>query len=138
MKRIGLFAVLVLGAALTVTHVANAQDSAPKAKGKGTAQSVEQQMERMTKQLTLTEAQKPKVKAVLEETRKKRQALTEDTSVTGRDRREKMTALVEEQEKKLKAILTPEQFTAYQKAREEARAKGKNRPEGEQGKRKQQ
>lgn len=128
MKRISLFAAVAAGALVLLGNTAVAQD-APK-KGKA-GPAVEQQVERMTKQLELTDAQKPKVKAVLEETRKKRQDLMDDTSVSGRDRRTKMTALTEEQDKKLKAILTPDQYSKMEKQREEARAKAKDKAPGE-------
>lgn len=95
------------------------------------APSIEQQLERMTKQLDLTDAQKPKVKAVLQETNKKRQ----DITATGSERREKMMALMTEQDKQLKTILTTEQYDKLQKQREEMKQKAKNRGTGE-GKRK--
>lgn len=129
MKRISWFAALAVGALLLFGNIASAQD-APKKGGKG-GPTVEQQLERMTKQLDLTDAQKPKVKAVLEETRKKRQELMDDTSASGRDRRTKMTALTEEQDKKLKAILTPDQYSKMEKQRAEARAKAKEKAPGE-------
>jgi len=132
MKRIILLTAMALGAFLVFGNTVQAQDAAKRG-GKG-GPTVEQQLERMTKQLELTDAQKPKVKAVLEETRKKRQEIIDDTSLAPRDRRTKAMALVEEQDKKLKGILTPDQYAKLQKQREDAKAKAKERAPGEKGK----
>ena len=68
-------------------------------------------------QLKLTDDQKPKVKAMLEERQKKRQEMFgENSSVPQDQRREKMQTLMQEQDKKLKAILTPEQYEKWEKA----------------------
>ena len=75
--------------------------------------SVDARMERLTTELTLTDAQKPKVKAVLEDTQKKMRELRDDSSLSQDQRREKFTALREEESKALKPILTPEQMEKY-------------------------
>src|SRR5581483_2287005 len=62
----------------------------------------------LSQQLGLTEEQKPKVHAVLEEEFKGLQGVPRE------QRREKMAAMQEETSKKLKDILTPEQYTKYQ------------------------
>jgi hypothetical protein len=71
-------------------------------------------MERMTTTLTLTDDQKPKVKAVLEDSSKKRQEIMSDTSLDRAAIREKMQPIMDEQNKKMKAILTDDQYTKYQ------------------------
>jgi len=80
--------------------------------GAGRRGGVDQQMARLSEQLNLTDAQKPKVKAVLEEQSKEMQELRNITDQT--ERRSKLMALREETNKKLKAILTPEQFKKYE------------------------
>ena len=80
--------------------------------------SPEQQLERWTTQLSLTETQKPKVKELLESGAKKRQ---EYRSLAQDERREKMRAVMEDQTKKMKEILTPDQFEKYQKLMERGR-----------------
>ena len=110
MKKLSLIAALAIGGLIACSTLVNAQD-APK-RGKG-GYSPEQQLERMTTTLTLTDEQKPKVKAVLEDTSKKMKALREDTSVDQTARREKMKPIMDEQNTKMKAILTPEQYTKY-------------------------
>lgn len=118
--------IVLLGGSFT----AQAQDSTTTTKRefrKGGGMSVEQQLERYSKQLDLTDAQKPKVKALLEETSKKRQELS---SLTGQERRDKSRALMVEQDKKLKDILTPDQYAKFEKQRDEMRQKGKNNEGG--------
>ena len=125
MNKFRAVAVLTLGGLLACGTLATAQDTkAGKDKGGKRGQSIEQQLERMTTDLKLTDAQKPKVKAVLEEGQKQREAMRD----TPQDqRREKMRAAMEAQQKKLKEILTPEQLEKWQKQREEMR---RNRPGG--------
>jgi protein CpxP len=107
MKRLSLIAAIVLGA-LVACGVATAQDT-NKAPGKAKRGfSVDQRLERLTKDLSLTDEQKPKVKAVLEETGKKIQALAPD------QRREKMKTIREEEATKMKEILTADQFKKYE------------------------
>jgi len=61
--------------------------------------------------LKLTDEQKPKVKAVLEEQDKKLQGVPRE------ERRDKMREMRPEMSKKMKEILTPEQFTKYEQMR---------------------
>jgi hypothetical protein len=72
-------------------------------------------IEQLTKELTLTDGQKPKVKAVLDDQQQKSQALRTDTSLTPADRRTKTKAIRDEATAKLKEILTADQFAKYQK-----------------------
>ena len=71
--RISLVAAIALGALMACGTLANAQDTKDKEGKKGPPdgkkgmQTVEQQLEKMTKELSLTDEQKPKVKAVVEE-----------------------------------------------------------------------
>jgi Spy/CpxP family protein refolding chaperone len=110
---------MVLGGLLATSMLATAQDAtnAPATKGGKNRFSAEQRLERMTTQLDLTDAQKPKVKAVLEETAKKMK------DVAPEDRREKMRTLREEENKKFKEILTPDQFTKYQEMAQRGKKK---------------
>ena len=116
MKKLSLVAALALGGLMACSTLATAQDSTnnvPKKSGKRGMPTVEQQMERMTTTLDLTDAEKPKVKAVLEETSKKMQEIFSDSSLDQAARREKMQPIREEQNTKMKAILTDDQYTKY-------------------------
>lgn len=119
---------LALGLWASSNSRATAQDQRP---GGRRGPSVEQRMDRLNEELKLTDEQKPKVKAVLEATQKKRQELFTDSSTPPEERREKARALMNEETKKMKAILTPDQFAKYEKLREQMRGKaGKRRPAG--------
>jgi periplasmic protein CpxP/Spy len=90
-----------------------------------------QQLEMMKKELSLTPEQTTKVEALNKETGEKMRALFEANSGDRDKAREKMRAVREESDTKLKAILTAEQYTKWQeiekKMREERRG---NRPQG--------
>ena len=73
MKKLSLIAALALGGLLACSTIAMAQDTNTPKKGGKNRMSVEQRMERLSTDLNLTDAQKPKVKAVLEETQTKMQ-----------------------------------------------------------------
>jgi len=75
----------------------------------------------MASELNLTPEQKTKVTALFEQESKKRQELRADTTLSREEKREKGRAMMAEQEKKLKAILTPEQTEKWQKMREQFR-----------------
>jgi protein CpxP len=75
--------------------------------------------------LDLTDAQKPKVEAIMKDTREKRAALRNDTSLSQEDKRTKAKAIQEETTSQMKAVLTPEQFAKYEKM-----SPGKHRPSG--------
>ena len=123
MKKLSLIVAVALGT-LVACSMAIAQDAGKDSakKGKG-GFSVEQRLERMSTQLNLTDDQKPKVKAVLEDTAKKMKDLAPE------DRREKGKAIREEEVAAFKKILTPEQFTKYEEAMAHAKKGGKKKSE---------
>ncbi len=110
---------LVAGSLLVGTTL-QAQD-APKdkpaagAKG-GPGQRGRPNIEQVAKQLDLTDAQKPKVQAVLDEQYAKTTELRKDTALSQEDRRAKMKEIRDASNTKLKAILTPEQLTKWEAA----------------------
>jgi Spy/CpxP family protein refolding chaperone len=110
---------MALGGLVAFSTLATAQDANKESKkgGKG-GYSVEQRLERMSTQLDLTDAQKPKVKAVLEDSAKKMKDVPQD------ERREKGKAIREDEAKKMKEILTPDQFKKYEEAAQRMGKKG--------------
>jgi len=117
-NKISVMTGLALGGLVAFSNMATAQDQKQGGGGRK-GPSVEQRMERMTEKLKLTDEQKPKVKAVLEESQKKRQELFSDSSVPREDRREKMKGIMDNEDKKLKGILTPDQYTEYEKMKQQ-------------------
>lgn len=75
----------------------------------------------MSSELNLTPDQKTKVTALMEDEAKQRKELRADTSLSREQKREKGQAMMADQEKKLKEILTPDQFEKWQKIRKEFR-----------------
>jgi periplasmic protein CpxP/Spy len=118
--KFSLVAALALGGLLAGANLSSAQDNnhangnATPGRARRQPPTVEQRLERLTKALNLTDEQKPKVKAVLEEQTKKFEAMRNDSSLTRDERREKFRTMRQEENKKMKAILTPEQFDNYQ------------------------
>lgn len=79
----------------------------------------------IAKELNLTDAQKAKVKTVMEGQRAKMKALREDTSLTPKDRRAKARKIRETTHDKFMKILTPEQREKWHKLMEQERHPGK-------------
>lgn len=103
--------ILAAASLLSLAPSVRAQTNTPPPARRGPGMGVDAQLNRMTEQLKLTDEQKPKVKAVLEERNKQMQGLRE---LSPEDRRTKMQSLRQETNKKLKEILTPEQFKKYE------------------------
>lgn len=123
-------AVLAMAGLLAFSSSGPAQTNAPPDGGRrgagrqgGRGQGVEQQMTRLTEQLKLTDAQKPRVKAVLDEQDKKIQELRGNTGMAPEDRRAKLQTIREDSSKKLKEILTAEQFTKYEELQRQQRGR---------------
>ena len=72
-------------------------------------ESVEQRVERLSKELDLTQEQRDKIRPILEEQMKQMRTVREDSSLTQEQRREKAMAAMKETHQKVEAILNPEQ-----------------------------
>ena len=123
MSKLSLIAAMVLGGLVACSTLVTAQDStsAPDKKGGKNRLTPEQQMERLTTQLSLTDEQVPKVKAVIEDSTKKRRELFRDSALDQQQKREKF---LEAQNKKMKEILTADQFKKYQDMNEKMKKGG--------------
>ena len=117
MKRLSLIAALALGGLMACSTLATAQDATNNAPKKGGRHGPT--IEQLSAQLDLTAEQKPKVQAVLDDTTKQMQDLTQEER-----RGDKGKAIRAEQNKKMKAILTPEQYTKYQEMNHHRGKKG--------------
>ena len=78
----------------------------------------------MTTQLSLTDEQKPKVKAVLEDSGKKRREIFRDSALDQQQKKEKFQGTMEAQNKKMKEILTADQYKKYQEMNEKMKKGG--------------
>ena len=129
LHRISFNVVLGLGSLLACAPLGRAQTNTNNAApGGGRRATVQQRVERMSSELNLNADQKTKVTALFEAESKKRQELRADNSIPREEKREKAQAMMAEQEKKLKEILTSDQFEKWQKMRQQFRPR---RPENQ-------
>jgi Spy/CpxP family protein refolding chaperone len=122
--KLSVIAAVALGAVLACSN-AIAQDSTDKG-GKGGKRgfpTVQERLDRMTKDLTLTDDQKPKVKAALEEQDKVMQGARD---LPQDERRSKMRQSRDDLSKKLKDILTPDQYKKWEENMQNFGKRGKN------------
>jgi periplasmic protein CpxP/Spy len=128
--------ILAVVALLSGVASSNAQPSTntPPGGRQGARGGVEAQLTRLSEALKLTDDQKPKVKAILEEQIKKQAELRGDTALAQEDRRSKMQAMREETAKKMKEVLTADQFKKYEEfAQQRGRGPGRGGPGGAAG-----
>lgn len=134
--KISLIAVLVAATVLAYSPALRAQEKekkdAPKREGRPGGPMSKERLDKMAEDLKLTADQKTKVEAAMKEQGEKMRALREDTSLSDEQRREKFRSMRDEMDKKMKDILTAEQFEKWQKLREQSRPGG---PGGEKKKR---
>ena len=126
MSKLSLIAAMALGGLVVCSTLVSAQDasSAPDKKGGKRGMSPDQLMEKYTEQLSLTDEQKPKVKTVLEDTMKKRREITKESGQDRQQLGEKMQPVMEVQNKKMKEILTADQYKKYQEMNEKMKKRG--------------
>jgi len=106
LRRISIVAALALSGLLMLTSTSSAQNTNTNAPQQRRAPNIKQRVERLSKELNLTDDQKTKVTALFEKQGKEMRDLRDETN---RDtRREKMRAIRQDQDKELKTILTPD------------------------------
>jgi Spy/CpxP family protein refolding chaperone len=130
-------AVATVSALLAISSQSQAQNTNHPARPRpaaGVNRSVDFQMDRLSEALTLTAEQKPKVKAILDEQMKKTRELRTDSASTPEDRRSKMQAIRQEANKKMKEVLTAEQFKKYEEFRQQRSRRSPNTPMGNESK----
>jgi len=122
LNKMTLIAALAVGSLLTLGTGANAQDATTNKPAVTPApahppmhRTLTPNIELLAKRLNLSDEQKTNVVAAMQERTKKRMEVLHDTSITPAERGPKMKELTEAYNAKLKEILTPEQFTQYQK-----------------------
>jgi Spy/CpxP family protein refolding chaperone len=100
---------------------------APSAQSQGARQfNPDRQVHAMAKRLNLTADQQQQILPILTDRNQQMQSIRNDSSLSPQDRHAKMAAVREDSQNKIKALLTPDQKTAYdqmlQQAREHRRA----------------
>jgi periplasmic protein CpxP/Spy len=122
-NKLMLAATMALGVLLACGTAAMAQDNKEGKGGKRGMVSPEERLKQIDEACKLTDAQKPKVKAALEDTQTKMQ---EARNAPQEERRDKVRTVMADLDKKMKEILTPEQYTKYEETRP-ARGGGKKK-----------
>lgn len=139
-NKFGLMALLAAGSLLSFSPGLLAQEQKQDSKPadstanqrpqRGRGASVENRLAQLSEQLKLTDEQKPKVKALLEEQAKQR---TEYRDLSQEERRTKMRAAREEMNKKMKAILTDEQYKKWETSNQGRARRGRANAGGQNG-----
>ncbi len=123
MKKLNILSItaLALGGLVLTSSLAQAQENKEGRKGRPEGQGRPGGFggQQLTEQLGLTEEQKPKVAAIMQEQGEKMRAMFGDQGGSREDRATKMRELGEATSAKLKAVLTKEQMEKYEKARTE-------------------
>ena len=129
MQKVCLVAALAAGALIVLNPLVRAQDKPDRPEGRPPAgqrgEVAKERIAKMAEELKLTDEQKPKVAAAMKEQAEKMRGLKD---ATPDERKEKMKAGRAELEKKMKTILTPEQYTKWEKLRKEGGPDGPRRP----------
>ena len=126
--KIKLFSAFACGAVIALSPALRAQDTStvPAATSPTAAVSPAGehhhgggQLEKLTKDLSLTPDQVEKIKPILEDRRAKMKALRDDTSVPAAQNKDKMKEIFESSNQQIKAILTPDQATKFEQLMQE-------------------
>jgi len=136
--RISLIAALIAGVLVAYTPTVTAQDAkeskpAPKreappgGQGGQRAEAAKERLNKLAEDLKLTDDQKTKVEAAMKEQQEKMRGLR-DPNATREDRQEKMKTAREEMTRKMKEILTAEQFAKWEKMAPARGPGGQGRP----------
>jgi Spy/CpxP family protein refolding chaperone len=118
-----LFAALSLAVCAAVP-LAQAADAT--AKKERAAKAANDRLEQLTTQLSLTDDQKPKVEAILNDEQQAVANLRKDKTLTPEARKEKQKELSDASKEKIRALLTPEQaakLDSHGKGKGKAKAK---------------
>jgi periplasmic protein CpxP/Spy len=125
---------IVLGLALSAAPAHAQAGPGPEAKGQGGPRgrgmmSPEDQLNRLAKDLNLTDDQKGQIKPILEDRHEKMQKLFSDDSLSQEDRRSKMREIFEASNKKIRDVLNDDQKKKF----DEMQAKRRERMEKRSG-----
>ncbi len=109
---IGASGMLVLGLALCGSQ-ASAQggpsESGHKGHGQHMGMGPDQQLQRLSETLKLTDDQKGQIKPILEDRHQKMESMHSDSSLSEQDKRNKMRSIFEDSNNKIRAVLNDDQ-----------------------------
>lgn len=115
---------LILAAALLAPCGAvSLQAQTPDAVVTRPAPSANQALELYARRLGLTDEQKVKLKPIIADRRQQMMDLRDDTSVQGKEKMKKMQSVVADSDKRISAVLTPDQQKKFEELEAEQREK---------------
>ena len=119
---------LVFGLAICGNQL-RAQSGSPENSQRGHRQqmSPDQQLERLSKALNLTDDQKQQIRPILQDRQEKMQSVRSDASLSREDRMNKMRSTFEETNSKIRAILNDEQKPKFDQMQQRRREQMQNR-----------
>ena len=132
-RAVVLVAVVMLGGIFTATQattVASFQGMGMGRQARGQMPSVDDQVKRMTKQLSLNDDQQQKLKPILEDQRKQMQQLRNDSSLSQDEKFSKMRDLHEKASSEIKALLTQDQQKKFDEIQQKRRERWESRQDG--------
>ena len=134
LKRMRTAGVLLCGAVLAIVPALAQDDAAPPPPPQGQTQGLPMggpggragmdpahRLEKMQQELNLTADQTTAIKAIFKDGRAKVEALRANTALTPQDQHAQMRTLREEENTKIKAVLTPDQVTKFEAMEAQAR-----------------
>lgn len=135
LNKSSILALMTLGGLMAFGRLASADDSttkpvpppdAPSAPDtttppSGARRGNARNMEKILDQLNLNDEQKEKIKPLLKDQAEKMRAMNQDSSLSTEDKRSKRKEIRDETNTKLKAIMTADQFTQWEKLSAQAR-----------------
>ena len=131
MQKVSWMAALAAGALIALSPLVRAEDKPTPPEGRPPqgqrGEMAKERAAKMAEELKLTDEQKTKVTALLKEQAETMRGIKD---ATPEERREKMKAGREEMQKKMKTILTPEQYTKWEKLRKEGGPGRRGGPRG--------
>ncbi|WP_243040538.1 hypothetical protein [Dyella sedimenti] len=120
MKRLPLYAALAFGLGLALSTHAFAQQQGGAASQHMHTPDPQQQLDRLTKQLQLTNDQQAKIGPILQQRQQQMDALRGDSSLQPADRRAKVMSIMKDANDQIDAVLTPAQRDQVKAMREKA------------------
>ncbi len=125
MKRLICFMTAVL--ALAVPLAVRAQDTAPTDSARPQVRTPDQILRMYDTRLTLTDEQKEQLRPIIADRQQKLQDLRADTSMRPRQKLKKLEDITAASDKKINAVLTPDQQKKYAEIEKQMREQAKER-----------
>jgi len=112
-SKISLLAILAVGSLTTFGTLAQAQDSTPSTNAPAAPQGGGARLGKLDAKLGLTGDTKTQFDAIMKDQMEQMKALRADDSLTAEDKKSKIKDIRDASNEKIKALLTPDQYTQY-------------------------